>query len=71
LGGLRIAAVHYSYGYDLLCTEDQGKLASNSIFGAQHASDVQSVFKIKSITVRDLAAHRWRRFWFPLRTWRR
>lgn len=66
-----IAAVHYSYGYDLLCTEDQGKLVSNSIFGAQHASDVQGVFKIKSIAVMDLAAHCWKRFWFPLRTWRR
>ena len=66
-----IAAVHYSYGYDLLCTEDQGKLVSNSIFGAQHASDVQGVFKVKSITVMDLAVHCWKRFWFPLRTWRR
>lgn len=29
-----IAAAHYSYGYNLLCIAHQGKLVSNSIFGA-------------------------------------
>jgi hypothetical protein len=65
-----IAAAHYSYGYDLLCTEDQGKLVSNSIFGAQHSSDVQSVFNVQSITVMKLAALCWKRFKFPLWSWR-
>jgi hypothetical protein len=64
-----IAAAHFSYGYDLLCTEDQGKLISNSIFGAQHAADVQGVFALQSIKVMDLAALCWRRFRFPLRRW--
>lgn len=64
-----IAAAHYAYGYDLLCTEDQGKLVSNSIFGAQHAADVQGAFALQSITVIDLALRCWERFWFPLRSW--
>lgn len=64
-----IAAAHYSYGYELLCTEDQGKLVSNSIFGAQHAADVQGVFALQSINVMDLAALCWKPFWFPLRRW--
>jgi hypothetical protein len=64
-----IAAAHYSYGYELLCTEDQGKLVSNSIFGAQHAADVQGVFALRSINVVDLARLCWKRFWFPLRRW--
>lgn len=64
-----IAATHYSYGYDLLCTEDQGKLVSNSIFGGQHAADVQGVFAVHSITVMDLAKLCWKRFWFPLWRW--
>lgn len=64
-----IAAAHYSYGYELLCTEDQGKLVSNSIFGAQHAADFQGVFALQSINVMDLAARCWKRFWFPLGRW--
>ena len=64
-----IVATHYSYGYDFLCTEDQGKLASNSIFGAQHAAHVQGAFAVRSITAIDLAALCWRRFRFPVWTW--
>ena len=52
-----------------LSTEDQGKLVSNSIFGAQHAADVQSVFALESINVMDLAALCRKQFWFPLRRW--
>jgi hypothetical protein len=63
-----IAATHYAYGYDLLCTEDKGKLASNSIFGAQHTSDVQGVFNVQPITALDLAALCWQRFRLPLRS---
>lgn len=40
------------------CIEDQGKLVSNSI-GAQHATDVQGVFAVRSITVMDVAALCW------------
>lgn len=65
-----IAAAHYSYGYDLLCTEDQGKLVSNSIFGAQHSADFQRIFSLQAINVMDLAALCWKRFRFPLRQWR-
>lgn len=64
-----IAAAHYSYGYELLCTEDQGKLVSNSIFGAQHAADVQGVFALQAINVTDLATLCCKRFWFPLWRW--
>ncbi|MQP68527.1 hypothetical protein GE253_24720 [Niveispirillum sp. SYP-B3756] len=64
-----IAATHYAYGYDLLCTEDQGKLVSNSIFGGQHATDVQGVFNVQPVTVMDLAAICWKRFGFPVRRW--
>lgn len=64
-----IAATHYAYGYDLLCTEDKGKLVSNSIFGAQHAGDVSGKFNVRSITALELAGLCWKRFRFPLRTW--
>lgn len=64
-----IAATHYAYGYDLLCTEDQGRLSSNSIFGPQHAADVQGLFDLRAITIIDLAALCWKRFRFPLRKW--
>jgi hypothetical protein len=65
-----IAATHYAYGYDLLCTEDQGKLVSNSIFGGQHATDVQGLFNVQPVTVLDLATLCWKWFGFPVRRWR-
>jgi hypothetical protein len=65
-----IAAVHYAYGYDFLCTEDTGKLRSNSIFGSQYAGDLANIFSVKSITLHDLATLCWKRFRFPLWTWK-
>jgi len=64
-----IVATHYSYGYDLLCTDDQGKLVSDSIFGARHATVVQGKFAVRPITAIDLAALCWKRFRFPFWTW--
>jgi hypothetical protein len=65
-----MAAAHYAYGYDLLCTEDTGKPRSDSIFGAAHAADVSGQFGVTTISLMNLAALCWRRFWFPIRKWR-
>src|SRR5258708_12168621 len=64
-----MAATHYAYGYDLLCTDDKGNPRSNSIFGSTYATDVTGRFGVRTISVIDLAALCWRRFRFPLRTW--
>jgi hypothetical protein len=65
-----MAAAHYAYDYDLLCTEDTGNPRSDSIFGAAYAADVNGKFGVRTIALMDLAALCWRRFRFPLRTWR-
>lgn len=65
-----MAAAHYAYGYDLLCTEDKGNPRSDSIFGASYAADVSGRFGVKTISLIDLAALCWQRFGFPFRTWR-
>jgi len=64
-----MAATHYAYGYNLLCTDDKGNPRSNSIFGPTYATDVAGRFGVKTISVIALAALCWRRFHFPLRTW--
>ncbi len=64
-----IAATHYAYGYDLLCTDDKGNPRSDSIFGSTYAIDVAGRFGVKIISVLVLAALCWHRFRFPLRTW--
>jgi hypothetical protein len=64
-----MAAAHYAYGYDFLCTEDTGSPRSNSIFGATYASDLGGKFGVATISLTNLAALCWQRFWFPLRTW--
>jgi hypothetical protein len=65
-----MVAAHFAYGYDLLCTEDTGNPRSDSIFGATYAADVTGKFRIRTISLMDLAALCWQRFWFPIRTWR-
>jgi hypothetical protein len=64
-----IAATHFAYGYEWLCTEDKGKLVSNSIFGAQHAPDVEGMFGVRAISAVDLAALCWKRFGLPFLNW--
>lgn len=61
-----VASAHYGYGYDYLCTEDQGNPSSNSIFGPQHQT---SAFGIKVVTAMELARLAWKRFGMPVRIW--
>jgi hypothetical protein len=66
-----MVAAHYAYGYDVLCTDDTGNPRSNSIFGAAYAADVEGKFGVTIVSLLQLAGLCWRRFGFPLRTWRR
>lgn len=65
-----MACAHHSYGYDFLCTEDKGHLRSNSIFGAAYSSDLETLFELKTATSIELAKLCWKRFRFPVVTWR-
>lgn len=61
-----VAAAHYGYGYDYLCTEDLGSQSSNSIFGPQHNT---ATFGIRTVNASALAKIAVRRFWFPVQKW--
>ncbi len=61
-----VAATHYGYGYDHICTEDKGGPSSNSIFGAQHAT---SAFPLSVVNAIELANICWKRFGLPIRNW--
>lgn len=62
-----VAATHYGYGYDYICTEDLGSASSNSIFGPQHAT---GAFNVRVVTASELARLCWIKFGFPMGPWR-
>jgi hypothetical protein len=64
-----MVTAHFGYCYDLLCTQDQGKARTNSIFGSQYASDLADKFQVTLIAVGDLAAKCWAEVGLPLRKW--
>lgn len=64
-----IAAVHYAYGFEILCTEDKGKPSSNSIFGVTYAPTISNTFDVTVMNATELAGYCWRQFGFPLRPW--
>ena len=61
-----VAATHYGYGYDYICTEDLGSASSNSIFGPQHAT---GAFNVRVVTASELARLCWIKFGFPVSRW--
>jgi hypothetical protein len=65
-----MAAAHYAYGYDLLCTEDKGKPRSNSIFSPTYAPDMKNRFHVEVVDLMELAKRCWRQFGLPIRKWR-
>ena len=62
-----IAATHYAYGYDYLCTADTGTSHQDSIFGPKYATQLDQ-FGVKNITLPKLARLCWSRYWVPLRS---
>ena len=65
-----IAAVHYAYDFDFLCTEDKGGPSSNSIFGQTFNPTVSGKLAVKILNTLELAIHCWRKFKFPIKSWR-
>jgi hypothetical protein len=63
-----VAAVHYAYGYDILCSQDRGKNAT-SVFAAAYASTLTATFDVRVMNITSLTKVLLGRFWFPLRTW--
>jgi hypothetical protein len=64
-----MVAAHYAYGYDLLCTEDQGKPRSNSIFSPAYSSDMANIFQVEVVNRMELGQRCWQRFGLPIRKW--
>ena len=62
------AAVHYAYGFDVLCSQDRGANA-NSIFGATHQTALQGTFDIRVMNIVQLTRACLFRFGVPLSTW--
>lgn len=61
-----VAAAHYGYGYDYLCTEDLGNQSSNSIFGPQHQTVTFGVTVVTALELMMLALNQ---FGIPIKTW--
>lgn len=61
-----VAAAHYGYGYDYLCTEDLGKQSSNSIFGSQHQTAAFDITVVNALELMKLAL---KQFGLPFKTW--
>ena len=66
---LDIAATHYAYGNDVLCTEDKGSPKSDSIFGPKYIGDVGSTFAVRIMSLDAFARECWSRFGLPFVTW--
>jgi hypothetical protein len=64
-----VVAVHYAYGFDILCSQDRGT-NPNSIFGAPHQAALQDMFDVRVMNIIQLTRACLSRFGIPLSTWR-
>jgi hypothetical protein len=63
-----VAAAHYAYGYDILCSDDRGTNLT-SIFSPNHAATLRTNFGVTVLNVLGLTSLCLRTFWFPICKW--
>ena len=52
-----VVAAHYSYGNDVLCTEDKGRSGEGSIFSDGSRRWLEATYGLSFVTVNELAEH--------------
>jgi hypothetical protein len=65
---LDVVTSHYGYAYDILCTEDQGKLPG-TVFSTATRQSLETTFALRFMTVRQLSFHCLVRFAIPIISW--
>lgn len=66
-----IVAAHHAYGYDILCTNENRRNRTGSIFAQTHDQTLAVTFNVKVMNVSELARHCWKQFRYPFLIWRR
>jgi hypothetical protein len=64
-----VVAVHYAYGFSILCSQDRGP-SPTSIFSPANRTVLQTIFNVQIMNVLQLTRMCLRRFGLPLTRWR-
>jgi hypothetical protein len=63
-----VAAAHYAYGFDILCSQESGR-SSTSIFSSARSQTLTTDFNIYVLNIVGLTKLCLRRYWFSLTRW--